>query len=162
MVVLDQEIGVVIKDRVMALVTNRQKSIRFMSRLDHVFALFDRSGHQFFAENVLASLHRFNRNRGMKPKWQGDYDQLNFRILKGFAIIVVVFVLGPVNDLGYVRSGVLLVSQELFLATFDLGGANVAKPDVIDIISVVVTDHGLATFVTSADHHSLDSLNRLI
>ena len=59
--------------------------------LDHLLALADVVGHQLLAEDVLARLHRLDRDRGVEPERQGDDDHLD--VLVGEHLVDVVVLL---------------------------------------------------------------------
>ena len=148
--VLHQVVGVVVKHRVMALVTDCEQPVGLMGDLAHLLAFSNRVRHQLFGEDVLLGLHRFDRNRRMQPERQRDDDHFDLGIFEHLFLGVILL------ELLDVGSGVLLVVREFLDRPFLLGGTNVARADEVKVFTVVRANHRLANFVAGADDGCLD------
>ena len=86
---LDQVDCVIVENTVVSLVAHRKQRVGFVRCSRHQFALGDVVSHQFFAQHVLAGLHRRDRNRSMQEQRRGNDDTVNVGILDGFLPILI-------------------------------------------------------------------------
>ncbi len=150
--VLDEVVRVVVERRVVPLMADGEEPVLVVRDLDHLLALAHVVGHQLLAEDVLARLHRLDRDRRVQPQRQRDDDHLD--VLVGEDLVEIVVDLELLDVVGRV----VLVGEEFLLGPLALGGADVAVADVVDVGPVVVADHRLATLVAGADDRRLHGL----